>query len=72
MGNTKSPLAEKVDCVLDASVSGEADPLIIVPTANLLCVLPFACDSIFSNEKERLQENDATHEHTPADNLEET
>jgi len=34
LGNPQSPLAEKVDVLLDASVKEEADPLGIVPTAS--------------------------------------
>jgi arabinose-5-phosphate isomerase len=34
LGKTKSPLGEKVDVLLDASVNEEADPLGIVPTAS--------------------------------------
>jgi arabinose-5-phosphate isomerase len=34
VGNHKAPLAEKVDVVLDASVSSEADPLGVVPTSS--------------------------------------
>ena len=34
LGQTNSPLAEKVDVLLDASVSEEADPLGIVPTSS--------------------------------------
>jgi len=38
LGNIDSPLAEKVDCLLDATVSEEADPLKIVPTfQSLIC-----------------------------------
>lgn len=34
LGNIKAPLAQKVDVVLDASVSQEADPLRVVPTSS--------------------------------------
>ena len=36
LGQTNSPLAEKVDVLLDASVSEEADPLGIVPTSSFI------------------------------------
>ena len=36
LGNPVSPLARKVDHVLDASVSSEADPLGVVPTASFV------------------------------------
>ena len=36
LGNPNSPLAREVDCVLDASVSTEVDPLGIVPTASFV------------------------------------
>jgi len=34
LGNIKSPVAKKMDVILDASVSSEADPLGIVPTSS--------------------------------------
>lgn len=36
MGNPSGPLVEQVDVFLDSSVSGEADPLGIVPTASFM------------------------------------
>jgi arabinose-5-phosphate isomerase len=36
MGNPKGPLVMKVDVFLDSSVTGEADPLGIVPTASFM------------------------------------
>ena len=39
IGNSNSRLAEKVDIVLDASVSREADPLGIVPTSSTTLTL---------------------------------
>jgi arabinose-5-phosphate isomerase len=36
MGNAEGPLIEKVDVFLDSSVTGEADPLGIVPTASFM------------------------------------
>ena len=64
LGNTKSPLAEKVDCVLDASVSGEADPLGIVPTASFI-VCSALCDAVASSlmKRRRFTENDYARTH---------
>ena len=39
LGNLKSPLADQMDVVLDASVSKEADPLGIVPTSSTTLTL---------------------------------
>lgn len=39
LGNLNSPLAEKVDFILDGSVSEEADPLGIVPTSSTTVAL---------------------------------
>jgi len=39
VGNPKSPVAQKVDVVLDASVSTEADPLGLVPTSSTTLTL---------------------------------
>ena len=36
MGNPKGPLVKKVDVFLDSSVTGEADPLGVVPTASFM------------------------------------
>jgi len=47
LGNNKSPLSEKVDCVLDATVSQEADPLRIVPTSSFM-VSSSICDALAS------------------------
>lgn len=39
LGNLESPLAQKMDFILDGSVSQEADPLGIVPTSSTLVAL---------------------------------
>ena len=59
LGNINSPLGEKVDCVLDASVAEEADHLGIVPTASFM-VSSSICDAIASSlmKRRKFTEND--------------
>ena len=52
LGNLKSPLAEKVDCALDASVDKESDPLGIVPTASFI-VSSAICDALATSLMKR-------------------
>jgi arabinose-5-phosphate isomerase len=64
LGNTKSPLADKVDCVLDSSVAVEADPLGIVPTASFM-VSSALCDALASSlmKRKNFSENDYAKTH---------
>jgi arabinose-5-phosphate isomerase len=64
LGNIQSPLAEKVDCVLDSSVSLEADPLGIVPTASFM-VSSALCDALASSlmKRKKFTENDYARTH---------
>ena len=64
LGNIKSPLAEKVDCVLNSSVSLEADPLGIVPTASFM-VSSALCDAFASSlmKRKKFTENDYARTH---------
>ena len=53
IGNIKSPLARKVDIVIDSSVSKEADPLGVVPTSSttLTLALGDALTAVLMNER---------------------
>lgn len=64
LGNLKSPLAEKVDCALDASVAKESDPLGIVPTASFI-VSSAICDALATSLMKRrgFTENDYARTH---------
>ena len=64
LGNKRGPLAEKVDCVLDASVTEEADPLGIVPTSSFM-VSSAICDAIASllMNRRKFTENDYARTH---------
>lgn len=64
LGNKNSLLAEKVDCVLDASVIEEADPLGIVPTSSFM-VSSAICDAIASllMKRRKFTENDYAKTH---------
>lgn len=64
LGNKNSLLAEKVDCVLDASVIEEADPLGIVPTSSFM-VSSAICDAIASllMKRRKFTENDFAKTH---------
>jgi arabinose-5-phosphate isomerase len=64
LGNINSPLADKVDCILDSSVSIEADPLGIVPTASFM-VSSALCDALASSlmKRKNFSENDYARTH---------